>query len=119
MKGPAIALLLALAATVLPACPAATLSAVGCPVPAVIGEKDVHVPPKGNLEALRRALDSAGNRDYRVEELPGVNHFLQTAETGSPREYGKIEETISPAALELIGDWILERTMRDRDRTRQ
>ena len=30
------------------------------------------------------------------------------AETGAPLEYGKIEETISPAALELIGTWILE-----------
>jgi len=88
--------------------PGATLMTVRCPVLAVIGEKDVHVPPEGNIQALERALETGGNKDYRVEELPGLNHFFQTTETGSPVEYGKIEETISPVALELIGNWILE-----------
>jgi pimeloyl-ACP methyl ester carboxylesterase len=90
--------------------PGATLMTIRCPVLAIIGEKDVHVPPEGNIEALRRALETGGNKDYRVEELPGLNHFLQTAETGSPVEYGKIKETISPVVLELIGNWILEHT---------
>ena len=30
----------------------------------------------------------------------------QTARTGHPLEYGAIEETMAPAALELIGGWI-------------
>jgi pimeloyl-ACP methyl ester carboxylesterase len=89
--------------------PSATLRAVRCPVLAITGEKDVHVPPDGNMEAIRHALEARSNRNYRVEELPGLNHFFQTAETGAPLEYGKIEETISPIALELVGDWILER----------
>jgi pimeloyl-ACP methyl ester carboxylesterase len=90
--------------------PGATLRAVRCPVLAVIGEKDLHVPPDGNIEAIGHALEAGGNRDYMVEELPGLNHFFQTAETGAPLEYGKIEETISPIVLELVGVWILEHT---------
>ena len=39
-------------------------------------------------------------------ELPGLNHLFQTAKTGAPNEYQTIEETFSPAALKVIGDWI-------------
>jgi hypothetical protein len=42
--------------------------------------------------------------------MPGLNHLFQTAQTGSPTEYPKIEETMSPAALEFIGNWISEHT---------
>ena len=34
-----------------------------------------------------------------------------TATTGSPTEYGKIEETMSPVALELIGTWLTKNVM--------
>lgn len=90
--------------------PAPTLMKVKCPVLAINGEKDLQVPPEENLRAIEEALKAGGNRDYTVKELPGLNHLFQTAETGSPSEYAKINETISPKALELIGDWILERT---------
>jgi pimeloyl-ACP methyl ester carboxylesterase len=76
---------------------------------AVSGELDVQVPPKENLPALIEALEAGGNRDYTIAKLPGLNHLLQTAQTGSPAEYAKIEETIAPAALDLLGDWILRR----------
>jgi hypothetical protein len=35
-----------------------------------------------------------------------LNHVMQTAQTGSPLESGTIEETISPVALQAIGNWI-------------
>ena len=41
--------------------------------------------------------------------LPGLNHLLQTAKTGLPAEYGQIEETIAPAALDAITTWIREK----------
>jgi uncharacterized protein len=41
--------------------------------------------------------------------LPGLNHLFQTAQTGSPDEYGRIEETIAPAALTRVVDWIVDR----------
>jgi len=87
--------------------PARTLRGVKCPVLALYGEKDIQVPAEGNAEAVERALEAGGNRDYRVEVVPGLNHIFQTAETGLPDEYGKIEETFSPAALDIITDWIL------------
>ncbi|MDQ1274798.1 MAG: uncharacterized protein QG610_370, partial [Euryarchaeota archaeon] len=90
--------------------PAPTLMKVTCPVLAINGEKDLQVPPEENLQAIEEALKAGGNRDYTVKELPGLNHLFQTAQTGSPSEYSKINETVSPVALELIGDWISERT---------
>lgn len=89
--------------------PGDTLKEVSCPVLAVIGEKDVHVPPQENLEAIGRALLDGGNEDFRTLELSSLNHFLQKAETGSPEEYGRIEETLSRDAMDLITTWILAR----------
>jgi fermentation-respiration switch protein FrsA (DUF1100 family) len=90
--------------------PKPTLKKVKCPVLAVNGEKDLQVPPQENLQAIEEALKAGGNKDYTVKELLGLNHLFQTAETGSPTEYSRIEETISPTALKVIGDWIVEHT---------
>ena len=90
--------------------PKPTLSKVKCPVLAINGEKDLQVPPKENLNAIEEALVAGGNKNFIVKELPGLNHLFQTAQTGLPAEYVKIEETISPEALKIIGDWILEQT---------
>lgn len=90
--------------------PKPTLSKVKCPVLAINGEKDLQVPPKENLSAIEEALVAGGNKNFTVKELPGLNHLFQTAQTGLPAEYVKIEETISPVALKIIGDWIFEQT---------
>ncbi len=90
--------------------PKPTLMEVNCPVLAVIGELDLQVPPKENLPAIEEALEVGGNDHYTVKELPGLNHLFQTAQTGALSEYAKIEETISPTALKIIADWILEQT---------
>jgi len=89
--------------------PTATLREVSAPVLAVFGEKDVHVPPDRNREALLSVLDTGSGRD-RVVVLPGLNHFMQTAVTGFPEEYSDIQETIAPAALDLILQWIRTHT---------
>ena len=90
--------------------PAPALMKVKCPVLAINGEKDMQVPPQENLSAIETALQAGGNPDFTVKELPGLNHLFQTAETGSPMEYSKIEETMSPEALDTIGNWILKHT---------
>lgn len=90
--------------------PKPTLSKVKCPVLAINGEKDLQVPPKENLSAIEEALVAGGNKNFTVKELPGLNHLFQTAQTGVPSEYAKIEETISPVAFKIVGDWILEQT---------
>jgi len=80
------------------------------PILAIVGGKDVQVAPKENLAAIEAALKAGGNKDFTVKELPGLNHLLQTANTGGVGEYSKIEETISPTALKVMGDWILAHT---------
>jgi len=90
--------------------PKPTLEKVKVPVLAVNGGNDLQVPPKQNLPVIEEALKEGGNKDYKVVEIPKLNHLFQTSETGSPTEYQKIEETISPKALEIITNWILDHT---------
>ncbi|MCK9526126.1 MAG: alpha/beta fold hydrolase [Limnochordia bacterium] len=92
--------------------PLPTLKEITCPVLAINGSKDMQVPTEPNLTLIEKALEEGGNADYTVLELAGLNHLFQTAETGSPEEYYLIEETMSPAALEVMGDWLLQVTGR-------
>lgn len=86
--------------------PAVTLEKVKCPVLAVNGEKDLQVPPKENLTAIKNALLKGGNKNVNTIEFPGLNHLFQEADTGSPLEYSRIEQTFSPVALEEVTKWI-------------
>lgn len=87
--------------------PRPTLARVKVPLLALIGEKDLQVSAKENLPEIARALRKGGNTRGITRELPGLNHLLQTAKTGSPAEYAQLEETMSPAALTAIADFIL------------
>jgi uncharacterized protein len=89
--------------------PRPVLMKVKCPVLAVNGEKDLQVPWKENLEAIEKALREGGNTQVTVKAFPNLNHLFQTCKTGAPTEYGKIEETIHPAVLETIAEWIAAR----------
>jgi pimeloyl-ACP methyl ester carboxylesterase len=88
--------------------PKPTLEKVKVPVLALNGSKDVQVPAKEDLKAIADALSAGGNHDFEIDELPNLNHLFQTADTGLPSEYGKLEETFAPAALKTISDWILK-----------
>jgi len=88
--------------------PAPTLRKLRIPVLALIGEKDLQVPPDQNIPALRGAL--AGDPRATVTELPGLNHLFQTAATGGVSEYGEIAETMAPSVLARVTDWILAAT---------
>ncbi len=87
--------------------PAVALSKVSCPVLAIIGEKDLQCPPKENIPALEKALRAGNNRNFRVIEMPGLNHLLQSSTSGAMSEYASIEETISPQALAAVSNWLL------------
>ena len=88
--------------------PAIVLEKVDCAVLAVIGEKDLQVPPKENLMAIENALKKGGNKNLTTVEFPNLNHLFQECKTGAPQEYGTIEQTFSPVALEDISNWILK-----------
>src|ERR1700734_544900 len=90
----------------LPYDPAVALRRVTCAVLVLNGEKDKQVLPQQNLAPIRQALEQANNKHFEVDELPGLNHLFQTANTGSPTEYAQIEETMSPVALEKMATWI-------------
>ncbi len=86
------------------------------PVLAVIGTKDLQVPADTNLAATEQALRAGGNGAITMRALDGLNHLLQPAPTGAPAEYGQIETTLAPEALDLIAGWVTRQT--DRAATR-
>jgi fermentation-respiration switch protein FrsA (DUF1100 family) len=90
--------------------PAEALHKLKVPVLALNGSRDVQVPPQQNLPAIAAALAAAGNADFTVSELPGLNHLFQKCNKCSVQEYGELEETFSPVALEIMGDWLVRHT---------
>lgn len=74
------------------------------PMLTLIGTLDRIVPAEPYVAVMKPIL--AKIPGSRVEVLNGLNHVMQTAQTGSPLEFGTIGETISPVALQAIGDWI-------------
>lgn len=92
--------------------PKETLRKVKCPVLAINGSLDTQVPAKQNLPAIEQALREGKNPDVTVKELPGLNHLFQTAKTGGGDEYARIEETMSPVALETMAKWIEDHAKR-------
>ena len=88
--------------------PASSLVKVKCPVLALNGEKDLQVPSKVNLNAIEKYLKEGENNNFVIKELPNLNHLFQECSTGSPNEYGKIEQTFAPKALLEISNWILK-----------
>lgn len=88
--------------------PATTLRQTRVPVLALFGELDLQVLPSQNRPPMAEAL--GGNPDVTIRTLPGANHLFQAATTGSPSEYASLDRAFVPGFLELIADWILERT---------
>jgi len=86
--------------------PVDDLCKVTCPVLAIGGAKDTQVNAKENMKLINEVLTKSHNKSFKTAELPSLNHLLQTAQTGSLAEYGQIEETISPVALNLMSGWI-------------
>ena len=79
---------------------------------ALIGELDLQVPAGEHLLGIAAAHETGGNRGNAIVKLAGLSHLFQKAKLGAPSEYGDIEETFSPAALDVIGEWIARQTRR-------
>jgi fermentation-respiration switch protein FrsA (DUF1100 family) len=80
------------------------------PVLALNGSKDIQVTPRENLAGIEKALKAGGNRDFKVLELPGLNHLFQTCTACTVGEYGQLAETFAPSALTIVSDWIRAKT---------
>ena len=90
--------------------PQTSLSKTKCPVIALNGSNDLQVPPKENLEIIEKVLSENENKDVEIKQLENLNHLFQESKTGLPNEYATIEQTFSPKALEIMAEWIKNRT---------
>lgn len=86
--------------------PAPWLQKIKCPVLAINGEKDIQVISGQNLPGMKAALKKSKSKNYEVKELPGLNHLFQTCTACNTGEYGELEETLSPLALNSISEWL-------------
>lgn len=86
--------------------PSVYLTKVKCPVLALNGTLDFQVASTPNLAGIKAGLEKAGNKRFEIVPIQGLNHLFQKANTGAITEYGDIEETMNPAALEKISTWI-------------
>jgi pimeloyl-ACP methyl ester carboxylesterase len=88
--------------------PVPVLEKVRCPVLAFFGEKDVLVPPEGNVGPMEAALKKAGNKDVTIKVLPGANHRFEVAGTGA-RDFGTTGKSV-PGYYDVMIEWIKKRT---------
>ena len=79
------------------------------PVLVMNGDKDTQVDARINLPVIQAALTKANNKDFESATLAGDNHLFQPAKTGLVEEYGKIETTFDPAALDRLTEWLKKR----------
>lgn len=84
--------------------PSHFIEQVNCPILALFAENDLQVSVRANLVPMQQLLSTKKNSKIHV--FPKLNHLFQTSTTGSPNEYGKIEETLAPAFLNYITEWI-------------
>ena len=82
------------------------LQKLTCKVLALNGEKDIQVIARSNLAGIKKSLQKSKSPQYDVMEIPGVNHLFQTCIKCTADEYGELEESFSPKALEIMGNWL-------------
>ena len=83
------------------------LKKVKTPVLAISGEKDLQVEAISAQKNMRKYLKDKYHYHLNTFTiLKGDNHLLQPCTTGSVEEYGKIETTIDPLALDGIVRWL-------------
>ena len=88
--------------------PAQYIEKLHCKVLALNGDKDIQVISRQNLPGIETSLKKSRSKVYEVKELQGLNHLFQTCKKCTLNEYGELEETISPAALQVISDWLIK-----------
>ena len=86
--------------------PSINLSNVKCPILALNGDKDLQVPFDPNLIEIEKLLSTINHPNFKTIKMEGVNHLFQTCTTGSPDEYGEIEETFSTKAMNEMLKWL-------------
>jgi hypothetical protein len=89
--------------------PATDVEKLSCSVLVLNGEKDEQVESKPNITLFEKSLKKGKNKNYKIVEVPGVNHLFQHCKKcGSVQEYLTLEETFDAATLTTISNWINE-----------
>ncbi len=86
--------------------PAKYLEKLKCKVLALNGNKDIQVISSQNLPGIEASLKKAGNKQFEIVEMPGLNHLFQECSSCTVEEYAKLEQTVSPKLLEVITQWL-------------
>lgn len=86
--------------------PMPDLLALNVPFVAFYGDKDTQVPAAIHAAALGEAFAKEGHGKPTIVVVPDANHLFQHATTGQVPEYAEIEETMVPATLQQIVEWI-------------
>ena len=73
---------------------------------ALDGSKDLQVNAEMNLAGINKALKKSKSPSFETKELPGLNHLFQHCKKCTIEEYGELEETFSPEALEIMWKWL-------------
>ncbi|NKY86242.1 alpha/beta hydrolase family protein [Nocardia veterana] len=84
--------------------PAPAQRALRIPVLALYGTKDLQVPAAQSAPAARANLAADPYADVHV--FDGLNHLMQPADTGDPKEYSTIDITIAPEVLTYLTTWL-------------
>ncbi|MFF2084714.1 alpha/beta hydrolase family protein [Nocardia sp. NPDC058176] len=84
--------------------PEPALRSLRIPTLALFGSKDVQVDAAANEPLMRNFLSN--NPKATVHTFEGANHLMQSADTGMPDEYVRIETTIDPAVLDYLKTWL-------------
>jgi pimeloyl-ACP methyl ester carboxylesterase len=92
--------------------PMPIIEKVTIPVLVFFGEKDTQVDPIQGVDAYKKALTKAGNKNFRVELIPNADHDIIISKTGSmeerSRRSAKEWQNYAPEYLEIMETWLRE-----------
>ncbi|XZE35027.1 alpha/beta hydrolase family protein [Pirellulaceae bacterium SH501] len=85
--------------------PATSWMLLQCPVLAVWGERDMQIIPEANRPKIESAVARGSTKSFRLEQIAGLNHWLQTA---PPESNLEVEEKapVSKDLLKVIENWV-------------
>ncbi len=90
--------------------PISIIERITVPVLAFFGERDTQVDPIQGMQAYEAALERAGNKNFRIELIPGVDHCMVVAKTGCLKEIfsRSREERLNHGKLylDIIEEWL-------------
>lgn len=86
--------------------PVGVIEQTTIPVLAIFGERDPNVDGIQGAFAWKKALERAGNANFRVELLPDVGHLMEKSQTGCLEEQAQtFERVLLDQGIETISEF--------------